>query len=317
MTNRSNNKPADRTGRLRPPYDSRTEAPSYSTAHKVRKEYQPTGAVSTNTNKRSDRPDDGEVSSKQYAEAARKRREAAGGENSNGSGKHIHLDYSHPLEDYLAKWWMQRLLGYVSRPRNGGGTIIEEVIRSYANPAAPRWQRIKYWPLHRFIRRVKGSVTDETFRRRIAEHRSTLRGFVATARSVAEFGLMLPQRFSAPLIAIWNFTSQCNLSCKHCYQDSDHQKGPDELTLEEKLDLIDQIGEAYVPMMSFAGGEPTVSQDLIPVLERCRHHGIHTSVATNGTTITSQYAGSISNPKHRRPSVSAAIMVVPEPRKGS
>ena len=271
-------------------YDSRTETPAYSTARRVGKEYQHTGAVSTNANKRSDRLDDGAVSSRQYVEAARRRRESAGRGETNKPDKHIHLDYSHPLEDYLAKWWMQRLLGHVSKPRPGGKTMIEEVIQSYANPAAPRWQGIKYWPLHRFIKRVKGSVSDETFRRRIAGHRSTLRGFVATARSVAEFGLMLPQRFSVPLITIWNFTNQCNLCCDHCYQDSGPKKGPDELTLEEKLDLVDQLGDAYVPMMSFAGGEPTVSKDLIPVLERCHHHGIHISVATNGTTITPRYA---------------------------
>jgi radical SAM protein with 4Fe4S-binding SPASM domain len=310
-------------------YDSRTEAPAYSTAHKVGKAYEHGGAVSMNPNKRSDRPEDGTITSKQYADAARARRAAAdkpvdalagpgapgpvapGGAaagcrttrplSPSGEGlqdratreQHIHPDYRHPLEDYLAKRWMQRLLGYVSRPRGTGKTMIEEVIQSYANPAAPAWQRIKYWPLHRFIRRLKGSVSDETFRRRIAEHRSTLRGFVVTARSVAEFGLRLPQRFSAPLIAIWNFTNQCNLSCRHCYQDAEHARGPDELTLAEKLDLIDQIGAAYVPMMSFAGGEPTISKDLLPVLQRCHYHGIHTSVATNGTTITPQYAAKL------------------------
>ena len=286
MVDRSN----DNAKSSRGGYDSRTEVPAHSTAHRVGKEYRHTGAVSTNTNKRSDRPDDGTISSTQYAKAARARRAAAGDGKPSGSGRHVHLDYSHPLEDYLAKRWMQRLLGYVSRPRTGGKTMIEEVIQSYANPAAPRWQRIKYWPLHRFIKRIKGGVTDETFRRRIAEHRSTLRGLVATARSVAEFGLTLPQRFSVPLIAIWNFTNQCNLRCEHCYQDSSREKAPDELTLEEKLDLIDQIGDAYVPMMSFAGGEPTISKDLFPVLERCQVHGIHTSLATNGTTITPQYA---------------------------
>ncbi|MCK4658362.1 MAG: radical SAM protein [Phycisphaerae bacterium] len=297
MIKRTNHKPITtaRDGGRCPPYDydSRTETPTYSTAHKVGKEYKHTGGVSTNANKRSDRPDDGTVSSKHYAEASRRHRAAAGNGESSRAGKHIHLDYSHPLETYLAKWWMQRLLGYISKPQPGGKTMIEEVIQSYANPAAPRWQRIKYWLLHLFIKRVKGSVTDETFRRRIAQHRSTLRGFVATARSVAEFGLMLPQRFSVPLIVIWNFTNQCNLRCRHCYQDSEHKKSPNELTLDEKLSLIDQIGEAYVPMMSFAGGEPTISKDLLPVLKRCQYHGIHTSLATNGTTITPQYAAEL------------------------
>jgi radical SAM protein with 4Fe4S-binding SPASM domain len=145
---------------------------------------------------------------------------------------------------------------------------------------------MKYWPLHRFIKRVKGGVTDEVFRQRIAGHRSTLRGFVATARSVAEFGLTLPQRFSVPLIVIWNFTNRCNLRCQHCYQDANQKAVDQELTTDEKLDVVDQLGDAYIPMLSIAGGEPTISKDLLPVLHRCRERGVHTSLATNGTTLT-------------------------------
>ena len=39
-------------------------------------------------------------------------------------------------------------------------------------------------------------------------------------------------------------------------------------------------------MIAFAGGEPTIDPDLLPVLRRCQHHGIHTSIATNGTLMT-------------------------------
>jgi hypothetical protein len=175
-------------------YDSRTEPPVRSTARKLGKHYQHGGAVSDNADKRSDRPDDGRVTSKRYAADARARR-AAGGDDGRGAApsRHIHLDYSHPLEAYLAKWWMQRLLGYISAPRPGRKTLFEEIVESYADPDTPTWNRIKYWPLHRFIKRIKGGVSDERFRERVALHRSTVRGFVATARSVAEFGLTLPQ----------------------------------------------------------------------------------------------------------------------------
>ena len=57
---------------------------------------------------------------------------------------------------------------------------MEDIIQSYANPAAPLAQRMMYWPLHKFIDRMRGSVTAETFRKRIAEHTSTLRGMVNT-----------------------------------------------------------------------------------------------------------------------------------------
>jgi len=205
----------------------------------------------------------------------------------------IDVNYHHPLEDYLETWWMRRLLGYLSRPRPGGATTLERMLASYANPAAPLRQRLAYAPLHWFIRRMKGTVTDETFRQRVAEHRAVVRGLVATARSVAEFGLSVPQRFAAPLFAVWNFTNLCNLNCRHCYQDSGHQALPGELTLDEKLDLVEQMAAEYVPMLAFAGGEPTLSRDLLPVARRCRDHGMHLSVATNGTTMTPKRAAEL------------------------
>lgn len=277
-------------------YDSRTKAPEHSTAHRLGKAYRPDGGVSENANKSSSRTDDGYVTSKQYADQCR----AAGG----GTGKvhetpahrrgiradYIDLDYHHPLEDWLATWWVQRILGWVSKTRRSGKTMIEEIIESYANPDAPWSHRAKYWPFHKFIDRVKGSVSRETFRERVAHHRPTVRGFVITARSVAEYGLTLPQRFSAPLFAVWNFTNKCNMKCLHCYQDAGGKGLPNELSREERLALVEELAREYMAMISFAGGEPLIDPDIWPVLERCHHHGIHTSLATNGSLITPEVA---------------------------
>ena len=277
-------------------YDSRTEAPGYTTAARMAKEYAHQGADPDNPDKRSARSDDGYVTSHTYSNRSRFLRRATGsGESPIEQArqlrkKYVDLDYHHPLEDLLDTRWMQMLLGYVSRSRPSGKTMIEEILESYADPAAPLSHRIKYWPFHLFIKRIKGSVTDAAFREKIGQHISTVRGLVVTARSVAEFGLTLPQRFSAPLIVVWNFTNQCNLRCRHCYQDSEHERLGDELTLAEKLDLVDQMGETYVPMIAFAGGEPTVSKDLLPVLRRCQGYGIHTTLATHGGTMTPRLA---------------------------
>ena len=237
-------------------------------------------------------PTDGYVTSTVYARRARRPALADGNrdETPGPAGAHAAIDYHHPLEDYLGRWYMRKLLGYLSRKRPGRKTVIEEIITSYADPAETLPQRLKYWPLHRFIRRLKGGVTDQTFRRRVAEHTSTVRGLVVTARSLAEFGLTLPQRFSCPLIIVWNFTNRCNLKCRHCYQDSEHRRLSDELTLAEKLHVVDDLGEHYVPMIAFAGGEPTICPDLLPVLRRCREYGIHTTIATHGGTMTPQLA---------------------------
>ena len=273
-------------------YDSRTEAPTYTTAARIDKEYSHPGAVPANPNKSSTRSDDGYVTSAVYSNRSRFLRkgvedvDAPVREARQLRKKYVDLDYHHPLEDILDTRWMQKLLGYVSKPRPSGKTMIEEILESYANPDVPLSHKIKYLPFHLFIKRIKGSVADATFREKIGQHISTVRGLVVTARSVAEFGLTLPQRFSAPLIVVWNFTNQCNLSCRHCYQDSEHRRLPDELSLQEKLDLVDQMGRMYVPMIAFAGGEPTINKDLLPVLRRCQEYGIHTTLATHGGTMS-------------------------------
>ncbi len=272
-------------------YDSRTEARQHTTAARIDKQYLHDFPRSDNPDKSPQRADDGYVTSAEVARRAEslRRRAAAAGVRQT-----VDIEFHHPLEDILGRRPMRWLLGYISRRRRSGKTMLEEVIESYRNPAAPFWQRLKYWPLHAFIDRMRGGVAPEVFRKRVAEHVSTLRGLVVTARSVAEFGLTIPQRFSGPLFSVWNFTNRCNLQCRHCYQDSGPHNGlSDELTLEEKLDLVDQMAEQYIPMIAFAGGEPTVSRDLLPVLRRCQQYGIHTTIATNGTTMTPRLASEL------------------------
>ena len=200
----------------------------------------------------------------------------------------------HPLEDWLGKRTFRRLLGWLAAD-GPGTTRLERILASYGDAAASPWERIKYWPFHKFIDRMRGTASAESFRTRLAEHAPTLRGLVIVARSLAEFGLTAPQKFSAPLFAVWNFTNRCNLRCKHCYQQSARKAAADELTREEKLAVVDKLGAAYVPMLAFAGGEPTICPDLLPALRRAQRHKMHTTIATNGVTITDRLAGEIAS----------------------
>ncbi len=164
------------------------------------------------------------------------------------------------------------------------------MLNSYANPAAPKLERMKFWLGHKIIDRLKGNTPAATVRSRVVEHGPTMRGLVLTVRSIAEFGLTLPQRFSSPLFCVWNFTNRCNLKCRHCYQSAQRQASDNELMLDEKLNVVDQLGKMYVPMLALAGGEPTMSPDLLPVLRRAGQYGMHTTIATNGTTMTPKLA---------------------------
>ncbi len=202
----------------------------------------------------------------------------------------LHLDYHHPLEDYLQKGWALRILKWLTGKRTGKKyTRLEEIFISYRNPQSPLSWRVKYSVFHKFMDKLRGDVSIEEFKRRVTQHGPVVRGIVLAARSVLEFGLRTPQRFSYPLFAVWNFTNRCNLKCEHCYQSAGSALS-NELTLSEKLRIIDQLGENYMPMIAFAGGEPMISKDLLPVLKRCEQWNIHTSLATNGTLFTEEYA---------------------------
>jgi len=233
-------------------------------------------------------PESFAADSHQYLRQMRDRLDPDRGEQGSGD---LHLDYHHPLEDYLGRSWVRPVLRWLVRPRPGRTvTRLEEIFHSYREPASPLAWRAKYFLLHRFIDRMRGQTPVEEFQRRVARHGPVLRGLVLAARSVLAHGLQVPQRFSYPLFAVWNFTNRCNLKCRHCYQSAGKPLA-DELTLDEKLAVIDQLGENYLPMIAFAGGEPTISPDLVPVLERCREWGMHTSIATNGALFTPELTG--------------------------
>ncbi len=199
------------------------------------------------------------------------------------------LEYSHPLEDWLGRDWVRRLLGWLSEERAGTAKPhLEQALNSYGDPRAPLHDRMVYWPIHKIIDSLRKTMPQEQLRAKLGGHPPTVRGIVGTARSVAEMGLTVPQRWIMPLFVVWNFTNRCNLKCRHCYQNSTHKEADGELTRKEKLEQIDYFGRHYVAMIAFAGGEPLLSADLEPALERCKYYGIHTSLATHGGLLTKE-----------------------------
>jgi radical SAM protein with 4Fe4S-binding SPASM domain len=258
---------------------SYTAAAEYMTAAKVGKSYDHEFPPSANSNKSASRTDDGPLSSGAYV--------AMGGVARDGeTPQELELDFHHPLEKWIAKKPVRWVLALLSRPDKNGSTPLQRMLETYRNPDASLWQKIKYSPIHFAISRLASDEGWDKFADRSKQFNATVRGINIVARSLAKFGPVVPQQFVAPLMVVWNFTNRCNLKCKHCYQDSEHAEIPDELTLEEKLAVVDQMKRHSVPMVAISGGEPTLSPDLIPVIERASAAGMHISIATNGTTLT-------------------------------
>lgn len=59
----------------------------------------------------------------------------------------------------------------------------------------------------------------------------------------------------------------CNQKCKNCYAAGQHHAEVEELTTEQWKTIIDKCRKAYIPQLTFTGGEPTMRNDLVELIE--------------------------------------------------
>ncbi len=131
---------------------------------------------------------------------------------------------------------------------------------------------------------------DETLLRKSLTDTYTRKGIANILMGIAKYGITRPQKLYAPFMVVWDFTRQCNLRCKHCYANATPYRSSDELTLEEKYEVLRQLDEAGVAAISFSGGEPLISKDFWDIAKKASELGFFVSVATNGTLISEKVA---------------------------
>lgn len=100
-------------------------------------------------------------------------------------------------------------------------------------------------------------------------------------RSIAQYGIGSPQTLKAPISVVWSLSYRCNLRCMHCYQNAS-EPSSDELTLDEQLNIVDQMAYAGVSMVVLSGGEPLTNPNLGSLIERIRMHKMAISIDSNG-----------------------------------
>ncbi len=166
-------------------------------------------------------------------------------------------------------------------------SVIYDALKNYSSENNISYnKKLKFLPFYAFIElgrtlfNVDKSVMKEYFGQQV-----TRRGLSNIIKGIAEYGVTRPQKLHAPFLAVWNFTNACNLRCKHCYQ-SAGKLSPDELTLKEKLNVIDQLAENDVVAIAFSGGEALLHNDFWEAAKYASDRGLYLSLATNGTLLT-------------------------------
>lgn len=80
----------------------------------------------------------------------------------------------------------------------------------------------------------------------------------------------------------WN----CNQKCVHCYAAGQTQGNVKELTTSEWKKVIDRCRKAGIPQVTFTGGEPTMREDLVELVDYSKW--FVTRVNTNGVLLTKE-----------------------------
>ena len=88
------------------------------------------------------------------------------------------------------------------------------------------------------------------------------------------------ENLSAPGRVHFYYTTKCNLNCSHCFTKNNNVK--EEMTLQQKINMLDQMYQHGINEILIGGGEPFLQSDFPDFVEECLKRNIITKVFTNG-----------------------------------
>ena len=91
-------------------------------------------------------------------------------------------------------------------------------------------------------------------------------------------------------VVIWNLTRRCNLRCRHCYTVSANVDFPGELSHEQAMATLDDLGDFGIPALILSGGEPLDRFDFFDLAEAARDKVRFLALSTNGTKVHGEAA---------------------------
>jgi radical SAM protein with 4Fe4S-binding SPASM domain len=101
---------------------------------------------------------------------------------------------------------------------------------------------------------------------------------------ISYLGVEKTEPFQRPLSAPYRMdlalTYRCDNQCVHCYTGGPRETA--ELTTSEWRRAIDRIFDAGIPHCVFTGGEPTLREDLPPLIRYAEDKGLVSGLVTNG-----------------------------------
>ena len=95
---------------------------------------------------------------------------------------------------------------------------------------------------------------------------------------------------SGPEQVAFDITSNCNLKCVHCFNDSGSSAPFHDISAEQKKEIARQIASFHPVNVCLCGGEPTLNPALFDIMDILRPHVGKISMVTNGFSMTPEFA---------------------------
>ena len=95
---------------------------------------------------------------------------------------------------------------------------------------------------------------------------------------------------AGPEQVAFDLTTNCNLKCVHCFNDSGSSAPFHDISPEQKKEIARQIAAFHPINVCLCGGEPTLSPVLIDIMDILRPHVGKISMVTNGFAMTPEFA---------------------------
>ena len=152
----------------------------------------------------------------------------------------------------------------------------------------------------RYMHGVYPSVDREEFREDLDEILDVLFEIARGGRPSAEIEklsirayakhMSAPHRMDLMVSAMTDGSGRwlCNQKCRFCYAAGQSKAGTKELSTEEWKKILDRLRRERVPMVTFTGGEPTLREDLVELVEYAKW--FVTRLNTNGRALTEDLA---------------------------
>ncbi len=175
------------------------------------------------------------------------------------------------------------------------GSLLINSLRAYLGdsvhlcPECRRTSKRLAYPFYRLGSRLLGLDRGFMSKQFISNPygKAWLRGFGLMMRGIRKFGIQVPFTPAGPFEIVWNFTYQCNLRCKHCYENAGTARRSELSTDEAKqaIDIMSKLSGIGLPALSFSGGEPLARKDFFDLLAYAKKRINYVSIASNGTLI--------------------------------